>query len=99
MEDGSKQGGASEDMAASGWLLLALSLLLLLLALLLRLVDRWLLLTQGACDKLHNTYLGNGSGILFREYCFGEENSLSLTDFYGRLGEFCEHFGKFALAH
>ena len=27
------------------------------------------------------TFLGNGSGILFREYCFGEENSLSLTEF------------------
>ena len=34
--------------------------------------------------------LGNGSGILFREYCFGEESSLSLTEFYGKLGEFCE---------
>ena len=34
--------------------------------------------------------LGNSSGILFREYCFGEENSLSLTEFWGKLGEFCE---------
>ena len=30
--------------------------------------------------------IGNGSGILFREYCFGDENSLSLTEFYGKLG-------------
>ena len=37
--------------------------------------------------------------ILFREYCFGEENSLSLTEFYGKLGEFCEELGEFALAH
>ena len=38
-------------------------------------------------------------GILFREHCFGEENSLSLTEFYGKLGEFCEKLGEFALAH
>ena len=39
-------------------------------------------------------------GILFREYCFGEENSLSrLTEFWGKLGEFCEKLGEFALAH
>ena len=39
-------------------------------------------------------------GILFREYCFGEENSLSLTEFYGKLGELCEKkTGEFALAH
>ena len=40
-------------------------------------------------------------GILFREYCFGEESSLSLTEFYGKLGEFCEFqkLGEFALAH
>ena len=31
-------------------------------------------------------------GILFREYCFGGGNSLSLTEFWGKLGEF-------ALAH
>ena len=37
-------------------------------------------------------------GILFREYCFGEENSLSLTEFYGKLGECCEKLGEFALA-
>ena len=43
--------------------------------------------------------LGNGSGILFREYCFGEENSLSLTEFWGKLGEFCEKLGEFAFAH
>ena len=28
-------------------------------------------------------------GIMFREYCFEEENSLSLTEFYGKLNEFC----------
>ena len=28
------------------------------------------------------TFLGNGSGILFREYCFGEKNSLSLSEFW-----------------
>ena len=38
-------------------------------------------------------------GILFREYCFGGENSLSLTEFWGKLGEFCEKLGEFALAH
>ena len=38
-------------------------------------------------------------GMLFREYCFGEENSLSLTEFWGKLGEFCENLGEFALAH
>ena len=38
-------------------------------------------------------------GILFREYCFGEENSLSLTEFYSKLGESCEKLGEFALAH
>ena len=38
-------------------------------------------------------------GILFREYCFGEENSLSLTEFGGKLGEFCEKLGEFDLAH
>ena len=37
--------------------------------------------------------------ILFREYCFGEENSLSLTEFYGELGEFCKKLGEFAFAH
>ena len=42
--------------------------------------------------------LGMG-GVMFREYCFGEENSLSLTQFYGKLGEFCEKLGEFALAH
>ena len=31
--------------------------------------------------------------LMFREYCFGEENSLSL---YGKLGEFCEKLGEFA---
>ena len=36
--------------------------------------------------------------ILFREYCFGEENSLSLTEFYGKLGEFGERLGEFAFA-
>ena len=35
--------------------------------------------------------------MLFREYCFGEENSLSLTEFWGKLGEFCEKLGEFAL--
>ena len=38
-------------------------------------------------------------GILFREYCLGGENSLSLTDFWGKLGEFWEKLGEFALAH
>ena len=38
-------------------------------------------------------------GMLFREYCFREENSLSLTEFWGKLGEFCEKLGEFALAH
>ena len=38
-------------------------------------------------------------GILFREYCFGEGNSLSLTEFWGKLGEFSEKLGEFAFAH
>ena len=37
--------------------------------------------------------------ILFREYRFGEENSLSLTEFWGKLGEFFEKLGEFVLAH
>ena len=37
--------------------------------------------------------------MLFREYCFGEENSLSLTEFWSKLGEFCEKLGEFTLAH
>ena len=37
--------------------------------------------------------------FLFREYCFGEKNSLSLTEFCGKLGEFCKKLGEFALAH
>ena len=44
-------------------------------------------------------YLGNGRGILSRQYCVGEENSVSLTEFYGKLGEFCEKLGEFVLAH
>ena len=41
---------------------------------------------------------------LFRkraEYCFEStvsENSLSLTEFWGKLGEFCEELGEFAFA-
>ena len=38
-------------------------------------------------------------GILFREYCFGEENSLSLTEFCGKLGEFCDKLGEFMFTH
>ena len=41
--------------------------------------------------------LGNGrttvSRVLF------EEKSLSLTEFWGKLGEFCEKLGEFALSH
>ena len=37
--------------------------------------------------------------MLFRECRFGEENSLSLTEFYGKLGEFGKKLGEFALAH
>ena len=44
-------------------------------------------------------FLGNGSGILFQEYCFGGEDSLSLTEFWGKLGEFWGKLGEFALAH
>ena len=51
---------------------------------------------HGAASK---AFLGNGSGILFREYCFGEENSLSLTEFCGKLGEFGEQLAEFALTH
>ena len=41
----------------------------------------------------------NWAEYCFREYCFEEENSLSLTEFCGKLGEFCEKLGEFALAH
>ena len=46
--------------------------------------------------------------LLYRkraEYCFESTvsdkriNSLSLTEFWGNLGEFCEELGEFALAH
>ena len=37
--------------------------------------------------------------MLFQEYCLGEENSLSLTEFWGKLGEFCEKLGEFAFTH
>ena len=50
-------------------------------------------------DPLRAEELGNNSGRLFREYCFGEENSLSLTEFWGKLGEFCEELGEFAFTH
>ena len=53
-----------------------------------------LVLTQTCTEKTRKR-----GGILFREYCFGEENSLSLTEFYGKLGEFCEKLGELALAH
>ena len=43
-------------------------------------------------------FLGNRRNTV-REYCFGEENSLSLTEFWGKLGEFCEKLGEFNLAH
>ena len=37
------------------------------------------------------------------ECCFestvSEKNSMSLTEFWGKLGEFCEKFGEFVLAH
>ena len=33
------------------------------------------------------------------EYCFREENKLSLTEFWGKLGGFCEKLGEFALVH
>ena len=58
-----------------------------------------------------NASLGQGRvletvGILFREYCLGEENSLSLTEFRGKLGEFrgklgefWEKLGEFAFSH
>ena len=37
--------------------------------------------------------------MLSREYCCGEENSLSLTEFWGELGEFSVKLGEFALTH
>ena len=47
--------------------------------------------TPNKCERyLSTSYLGTG-GRLFREYCFGEENSLSLTEICGKLGEFCEN--------
>ena len=38
-------------------------------------------------------------GILFQKYCLREENSLSLTEFWVKLGEFCEKLDEFASAH
>ena len=40
----------------------------------------------------------NGRNTVNREH-YGEENSLSLTEFWGKLGEFCAKLGEFALAH
>ena len=49
--------------------------------------------------------VGNGRNTVSR-VLFGGENSLSLTEFCGKLGEFCEELGEFceklgefALAH
>ena len=50
---------------------------------------------QGQC--LHSDR--KPGGILFREYCFGGENSLSLTEFWGKLGEFWGKLGEFASVH
>ena len=43
-------------------------------------------LKQGQAGSLSPIW--ETGGILFREYSFGEENSLSLTEFRGKLGEF-----------
>ena len=50
-------------------------------------------------DAIGGTVSRKRVGILFREYCFRGENSLSLTEFWGKLGEFCEKLGEFVLAH
>ena len=66
-------------------------------------VFRWLYWSQAplrkCCAKAVPEVLGNGRSTVNREYCLGEENSLSLTEFYGKLGEFYEKLGDFALAH
>ena len=36
--------------------------------------------------NIEKAALQETGGILFREYCFGEDNSLSLTEFWGKLG-------------
>ena len=46
-------------------------------------------------EPMQQETLGNG----LREYCFGEENSLSPTEFWGKLSEFYEKLGEFGLAH
>ena len=46
-----------------------------------------------------NPCLMETGGMLFQEHCFGEENSLSLTEFWGKLGELCKKLGEFALSH
>ena len=46
-----------------------------------------------------NCFFQETGGILFREYSFGEDNSLSLTELWGKLCEFCEKLGEFALSH
>ena len=43
--------------------------------------------------------LRTNMNTVFERHCFEEENSLSLTEFYGKLGEFCETLNEFALAH
>ena len=54
---------------------------------------------RSATRSLGSRHWQATGGILFREYCFGEENSLSLTEFWSKLGEFCQKLGEFALAH
>ena len=43
--------------------------------------------------------IGNGLNTVSRVLFGGEINSLNLTEFWGKLGEFCEKLGEFALAH
>ena len=50
-------------------------------------------------DFCNPELLEETGGILFREYCFGEENSLSLTEFWGKLGELCEKNSVSSLLH
>ena len=44
-------------------------------------------------------FWGNGRSTASRVLFKGEKDSLNLTEFYGKLVEFCEKLGEFALAH
>ena len=61
-------------------------------------------LREAPVKPLRVGLLGHCESRKRAECCFestvsAEENSLSLTEFWGKLGEFCEKLGEFAFAH